>query len=558
MREESIYEFPVLQNSSLYQRSISTNPWILPVKVIKLFVLGILVPCLLITIPLYLRYRVYSHQMYPLAMSDMRLIDNKVSTTWCQKQRVSVNATFNAFLLSKTPEMSTDKKPMSMVRELSLEDDTKEYWGFYLLKGTSVTVSTCVRWPGASLIMIRGHKHLHECAYIGDNSSEELEEQMEAIREKAFIDSDEKKADQPANNPDEMKRHRPEVKFHSVMQQNYSKRLEQSIDNIEVTDWKDMRAVLLALQEKSKNFKSKLPQQKQQHVHRNSTIALDETKNFKIDKPKNQTSSEEALDDIMSRLTKMGEKGTKVLEKVNNKYMNKPKDHVFDMKARHYSKPAVIFENVDQARKKRELVLEQALANNEDDEEHDLAIEEEFHPDGIADHRGTFNETSLNDMSNSEFWSSFSSSEEALLNCAGLILSLPLLPHRKCVREYVDEESSRDNTISYKVPLNGYYFFVFNSENEVQTNYVRVKFDIEKTVYNISNPVAKCINASETCTVDLNFFSSEKLVMELPLVDNESLFNEEFIVLSECEPRSSVYAVFVILVPILVIFFAFS
>lgn len=32
------------------------------------------------------------------------------------------------------------------------------------------------RWPGASIIVIKGHKHLKECAYIGDNSSEELDE----------------------------------------------------------------------------------------------------------------------------------------------------------------------------------------------------------------------------------------------------------------------------------------------------------------------------------------------------------------------------------------------
>lgn len=44
-------------------------------------------------------------------------------------------------------------------------------------------------------------------------------------------------------------------------------------------------------------------------------------------------------------------------------------------------------------------------------------------PDGIADHHHILNHTTLNDRSNSEFWSSFSSSEEALLNCAGNICS---------------------------------------------------------------------------------------------------------------------------------------
>jgi hypothetical protein len=34
---------------------------------------------------------------------------------------------------------------VSMTRHLELKDDMKEYWAFYLLQGSSVTVSTCVR-----------------------------------------------------------------------------------------------------------------------------------------------------------------------------------------------------------------------------------------------------------------------------------------------------------------------------------------------------------------------------------------------------------------------------
>lgn len=58
--------------------------------------------------------------------------------------------------------------------------------------------------------------------------------------------------------------------------------------------------------------------------------------------------------------------------------------------------------------------------------------------------------------------------------------------------------------------------------------------------------------------MDLKFFSSEKLVMELPVKENSNLWNEEFVVISECEPRTAIYAVCVIAVPVLVILFAFS
>jgi peptidyl-prolyl cis-trans isomerase SDCCAG10 len=554
-----------------------------PLRVIRLCVLGIFLPSLFIAVPLYMRYHVYGHQLYPLAMSDMRLIDNKVSTTWCQRQLVKVNTTFNAFLLENSPSLASHLKPLTMVRHLSLEDDTKEYWGFYLLQGSSVTVSTCVRWPGSSLIVIRGHKHLHECAYIGDDSSEELDELMEAIREGNYVRPENKKQNStphaPVNEPDMMKRHRVDVEFHHPIHKNNTKNytIKDAVDDADITDPKALQTLLDSLQAKAKENQKQTLEEKYMHVHRNSTIAEGESKNFQIEAPhSDQTHSQETYADIMRKLESLGNKSNTILDQINKKFGGKvnnsednlvqePHQQVFDVKGRHYSKPSVHFDdNIDRARRRRrEIIISNAMHSNltEDDEERNLGVEEEFTPDGIADHRGTINETTLNDYSNSEFWSSFSSSEEALLNCAGLILNLPLTPHHKCVPELTEEQAEETylaNTITYKVPVNGYYFFVFNSENEVQTNYIRVQFHLNKAVYNVSNAVSTCMNSSETCAMDLKFFSSEKLVMELPVRENSSLWNEEFVVVSECEPRTILYAMCVIAVPVLVILFAFS
>nr|CAH7733934.1 unnamed protein product [Callosobruchus chinensis] len=563
----SFYEEYPLQNTGHYQKSRSKQPLRGPLRVARLCILGVLLPSMFISIPLYLRLRVYGLQLYPLATSDMRMLDNKISTTWCQGQRVQANTTFNAFLLPDTPKLAQEKKTLSMVRELVLEDDTKEYWGFYLLKGTSVTVSTCVRWPGASLIVLRGHKHLHECAYIGDDSSEELDEMMEAIREGTYVEeanktmtdiTDEDQA--PANEPLMMKRHRPDVEFHSPVHHNSSKNqtLDHDVDNSEITDAKHMRKILDALQEKVKSSKKKVANET--HHHREKTIAVGEDNNLKIEKPKNQTSSQEMVDEILMKLRDMGAKGEAILGKINQEFVDQKLRDVMGTKGRHYSKPAVEFgEDIDRSRRKRREILLSKLGDfNEDDQENDKGMEEGLHPDGIADHRGRINETTLNDMSNSEFWSSFSSSEEALLNCAGLILNLPLTPHTSCHPSMNQEESYRDNTITYRVPMNGYYFFVFNSENEVQQNFIRVHFNIEKAIYDVSNPVAACINTSETCSLNLNFFSSQKLVLELPVPENNTLWNEEFVIVSECEPRTAIYMMCAVLVLIMVVMFAFT
>lgn len=62
-----------------------------------------------------------------------------------QRQLVKSNATFNAFLMPNYPKVAKDRKVVTMTRHLLLSDDMKEYWGFYLLKGSTVTVSTCSR-----------------------------------------------------------------------------------------------------------------------------------------------------------------------------------------------------------------------------------------------------------------------------------------------------------------------------------------------------------------------------------------------------------------------------
>jgi hypothetical protein len=55
-----------------------------PCRLVRLCVLGILLPAALISIPLYVRYHLLHEQYYPVAFSDVRIIDKSVSTTWCQ------------------------------------------------------------------------------------------------------------------------------------------------------------------------------------------------------------------------------------------------------------------------------------------------------------------------------------------------------------------------------------------------------------------------------------------------------------------------------------------
>ncbi|XP_018328412.1 uncharacterized protein LOC108739157 [Agrilus planipennis] len=631
----SIEECPLKHQQSYCKRKPRSFKG--PLRLVRLCLLSILLPIILVALPLYLRYHVYGDQLYPFAMSDMRLLDNKVSTVWCQRQLVKVNTTFNAFLLPNEPKLADKVKNVSMERHLELDDDMKEYWGFYLLKGSSITISVCSRWPGASLIVIRGHKNLHECAYIGDDSSEEIEELMENIREGVpFASSQESASKAISNNPKMMKKHRGGVKFHHphhLTDQQLHAVDEIATDISDTANPKVLKEILqiLALKtetqtkrRQSMKLKNNEPEEvkhadryknnekntmKIQHMlsqdpsqtyaltssetalldkikskifqsktHKNPTSTdstLDRTVTVKseveITSPEvesttleslttfeeGKTSSEgvyatveqmksesdEIIDELYRRLGSLGTKKYHALEKLNQRVIKKKLEDENSKSTVH---------------KRRKKDLDSLMSElTLHDEQRDLGIEEEVDVDGII--KGRINETTPNDMSNSEIWSSFSSSEEALLNCSGLILNLPLTPHTQCSKNSKDiYDAYLTNTITYVVPTNGYYFFVFNSENEIQTNYIRVQFNFTKTVYNVSQSVMMCENKTNSCALDLKFFSNERLVMELPVMNNESLWNEEFIVISECQPRTILYTICVLTVPILIIVFAFQ
>ncbi|KAG8303526.1 Peptidyl-prolyl isomerase cwc27 [Homalodisca vitripennis] len=428
-----------------------------PLRVARLCVLSILVPGLLLSIPLYMRYNVYIQQAYPVGMSDVRLLDHRISTTWCQRQVVWSNATYNAFLMQEQPEIRPDTVKVSMTRHLVLEDDMKEYWGFYLLRGSTVTVSTCVRWPGASLIMIRGHKHLKQCAYIGDDSSEELDELFEGDGvNNTSLDND------ISNIPRTMKKVRDGVviqdmpehidisSVHHHRKQFHASAVEEALRNNWKVDNKKGQNVHLRYAE----YMLSPQKTKDNEEYKSNPYVI----NIPVEEERPKTSGE-VYNEMLEQLRRMGPKGRVMLENLNKKLAEEGKTTINVNEMEHSTEPAngqdkteaqqnispESSKNTDSKLSKRGLPNRKRRRRNiptigktatqltVHDEEADNAAEEmEMKPDGEADFRGRINESTTNDQSNSEFWSSFSSSEERLLECEGLLLNLPLTPHHVC------------------------------------------------------------------------------------------------------------------------------
>ncbi|GJQ86924.1 hypothetical protein Trydic_g1817, partial [Trypoxylus dichotomus] len=239
------------------------------------------------------------------------------------------------------------------------------------------------RWPGASLIVIRGHKHLHDCAYIGDDSSEELDEILEALSDGTYVHINSTREEQPSNIPHLMKRHRQDVEFHHPFHRNSTNTsaLSQMLDTSEITDAKQLRKLLEIIKMKKEEEKPK----PHVHVHRNSTIGEGETKNFRFKNPldvSKTAKSQEVLEDVLTKLKDLGDKGSAVLDRINKQFRNGSgsREEIINMGARQYVKPPVIYDdNIDRARRrKRELILETAMGKslNEHDEENDLGVEE--------------------------------------------------------------------------------------------------------------------------------------------------------------------------------------
>ena len=88
-----------------------------------------------------------------------------------------MNGSFNAYLLPKRPKLRHYRQHVTMKRKMILEDDVKEFWGFYLLRGSTVRVSTCSRHEGASFSLIKDLKNAKRCSYLGElDSAEESDE----------------------------------------------------------------------------------------------------------------------------------------------------------------------------------------------------------------------------------------------------------------------------------------------------------------------------------------------------------------------------------------------
>ncbi|KAI9555307.1 hypothetical protein GHT06_017822 [Daphnia sinensis] len=516
--ESAKYQYDALpvNNSSGNARCSLVNST--AAKILHLIIFGILLPTLFIVIPVYAKYVLYADTVVTFGASDMRLMDGHVSTSWCKSQHIQMNTSFDAYLMADRPTVTPKAQTLTMTREFELDDDLKEFWGFYLLKGSEVTVSSCARYLGANVMLIKGINSLKFCAYVGreskeDESNEILGLESHKLAEQYQMETDDFKAPAPA-----------------------------------------------LFKQPAKKDKARILQLLKSHNEKRRLIKLLEKKNINSDRNDTQLPTEVVI------------KVEKALQKILQQEIESLYQEVKNIIATNHTKP---MNNTSLNRSKQKMAKNRwplkpldnkgaklsAVINEEVDSEEDGAYELDedailslnITADGIADDRGTINHNHLNDTSESNE-SSFSSSEEAMLHCKGVILSQPLVPENQCSNDV----APRYNNIKYTVEEEGYYYFIFSSANEKVRNKLSVKFDLLKTVFNLTEATDVCHN-STSCNFPLSFYSSEKVVVSIP-VPNSSVsqdWDRTFVARGVCEPRMPLYLTFVLLVPLFLVFCAF-
>ena len=167
-------------------------------------------------------------------------------------------------------------------------------------------------------------------------------------------------------------------------------------------------------------------------------------------------------------------------------------------------------------------------------------------------HGGNYNDTYASD--------SVSSFENSLLTCyqGQILLARGFPPSELCENiSYLDAGVHMVTT--HDVISDGYYYYIFYSDNDNVKNEIHAVFDIQKPTYLYSNlsESKECINSTH-CSFPINFWSHETVVVEVPTRDGIEHEEDDITYLrSTCQPRMAIYVIFPILVLVLILSCAF-
>nr|XP_050863181.1 uncharacterized protein LOC127069773 isoform X1 [Vespula vulgaris]XP_050863182.1 uncharacterized protein LOC127069773 isoform X1 [Vespula vulgaris] len=530
-------------------------------RVLVFCTLTTVLPSMLILIPLYLRHSFYANVAYAVTESDILEVNDGISTIFCSEHTLQMNATFNAFQMSHRPEITSYKKHIRLKKSMNLPDDTFEYWGFYLLKGATVLLSVCSRFQGASILVVKGERNLRTCEILEQNKNKERISDMflpEADQVKITYETHMKEI----NSVETMNQQifKAFTKKNNTKQNSNETYIKQMIDNLNDTNREKFLAAI----------------NKSMHLNNLQVTNMKETENYTIEVPVTlkEMKENEFTEKIRSKrwfnkmfsgqerkLQKEEElqKTSTIIQRENESRKKASKIHNQDI---HNQKQVENHKNLIE-RLKMELNMEH---NDNDNVEKDLdeklennlvnirvkRNQELVKPPSLLDqgikHGGNADKNTID----SDEASSVSSFENGLFNCyeGSILLTKEFEPSEKCINvDYL--VNGKHMETKHDVVEDGYYYYIFYSDNDFVSNDIHALFDIYKPTFQYENVTKSCINQTE-CSFSLDLMSPDRVIVEIPTKDGIDLDPDEIsLLISVCHPRMGVYVIF----PIAVLFF---
>ncbi|PSN41833.1 hypothetical protein C0J52_14509 [Blattella germanica] len=154
--------------------------------------------------------------------------------------------------------------------------------------------------------------------------------------------------------------------------------------------------------------------------------------------------------------------------------------------------------------------------------------------------------------------SSFSSFENSLRTCyeGQILLNEEFPPSHNCTDVSALEIQGTMEAI-HEVSEDGYYYYIFYSDNDYVSNDIHAIFNIHKPTYQYAKHARSCFNETE-CSFPITFWSDETVIVEIPTRDGiEHEEDDITYLISTCHPRMSVYVIFPVAVLFLILGCAF-
>ncbi|XP_012145888.1 uncharacterized protein LOC105663156 [Megachile rotundata] len=474
-------------------------------RIVVFCTLTTVLPILLLITPLYLRHNFYANVAYAVTDSDILEITDGISTVFCSGHILQMNRTFNAFQMAHKPEVTSYKKHIRLKKNMTLPDDTLEYWGFYLLEGSTVALSVCSRFQGASILVVKGERNLRTCGMLEHKNNEQIAKNI-------FL---------------------PEAK--QQVKVTFKSDTVESVSNNNITD---------VAYNNTSNMTSKMEE------NNTGTGVSNHYPHIK----RNVTSHEQNDDDELKELlwnTKMyiqqHMKSSKEPMVRNTRKLRHAKKRQYKMQIKKEGKNIL-------HDKKRSGSNTENISNVEEDKILNKRIKrtQDLVKPLLLDQGVKHGGNAVKNITNDNDESSVSSFENELFKCYGgsILIAQEFAPSEQCTNVSYLLNGKHMQAI-HNIIENGYYYYIFYSDNDIVSNDIYALFDIYKPVFHYENATKSCINQTK-CSFAINLLSSDRVIVEIPTKDNtEYEIDDISLLLSVCHPRMEVYIIF----PIAVLFF---